>query len=341
MSPFVHQAQHLSLWIPTACQRKDLMHGPISMMQHPSLAMLIIPTAVSQIIGNKASMLCKSSTTESSQERQSQNIEKLRARHNDSVESNEKLRLRIDDLESTQAYDELCLTSVERWTQVCEEGKATSMALIDDLPYALSQKVSFYQAEISRLKDKGCEDQQETQKIRAIVGTTSNNDKDRSSGITDKVVRDWSKRHHPRYGKGHRLVNPLREDSTWTETRKAGSPSTPLGTTQALFEQSTSDTMLIYDACNSADTAMSFPPSDAGITPNFSPHPGAMSFAPGPEPLGRQSEQELILSATFRIFDGLQEKDAVWQDWTMKAPPGACLFHQLHVGIIPSGHLTD
>ncbi|CZT05491.1 uncharacterized protein RAG0_11555 [Rhynchosporium agropyri] len=59
------------------------------------------------------------------------------------------------------------------------------------------------------------------------------------------------------------------------------------------------------------------------------------------EPLGRQSEQELILSATFRIFDGLQEKDAVWQDWIMKAPPGACVFHQLHVGIIPSGHLTD
>ncbi|KUJ17740.1 uncharacterized protein LY89DRAFT_733567 [Mollisia scopiformis] len=84
------------------------------------------------------------------------------------------------------------------------------------------------------------------------------------------------------YG-GHGTINPPRNDSVWAASR-LGEPSMPSADIQTLFEESPADSVLIYDACCSADAAVTRP-TFQGVTELIASC-GFQTTAPGP---GRQS----------------------------------------------------
>ncbi|KAL2074169.1 hypothetical protein VTL71DRAFT_7947 [Oculimacula yallundae] len=103
--------------------------------------------------------------------------------------------------------------------------------------------------------------------------------------LTSRVI-EFLKHEHPRtllifYYAGHGRVNPMRGDSVWQATKDWNSASTPSGPIQTLFEHSRSDTLLLYDACHSADTATGIAPAEAGMTELIAAA-GCNETAPGP-----------------------------------------------------------
>ncbi|KAF8847975.1 hypothetical protein BDZ45DRAFT_301718 [Acephala macrosclerotiorum] len=84
------------------------------------------------------------------------------------------------------------------------------------------------------------------------------------------------------YYSGHGGIGDFRRDLLWSPTSRYGGPAIPACAIQTLFEDSASDSLLIYDACESADTAV-IPAGDhpRGITELISAC-GYQTTAPGP-----------------------------------------------------------
>ncbi|CAG8961364.1 hypothetical protein HYFRA_00013825 [Hymenoscyphus fraxineus] len=84
---------------------------------------------------------------------------------------------------------------------------------------------------------------------------------------------------------GHGLVDEKRNDAIWA-AKAAGGPEMPSNMFQALFEDTPSDAILLYDSCNSADTNIVRKRAGCGVTEliaacgfgNTAPGPGYASF---------------------------------------------------------------
>ncbi|KAI9644511.1 hypothetical protein NHQ30_006532 [Ciborinia camelliae] len=140
---------------------------------------------------------------------------------------------------------------------------------------------------------------------------------------------------------GHGGFHDTRHDHIWHANNKSNGPSMPSSSVQALFEESASDTILLYDACFSADTAMTLSRSTGSVTELISAC-GFSTTAPG---VGNHSftsalTHELALAATqkslpvFELYNRVLARLRNTRDRSKNSTPIRCT-------LIPDGDRTS